>query len=174
MTPYEEHLHRSYATLSAGASNAARQIAEDYSVWAGSLRDFLKHEAARLKVGPTAIRRVLVILGMIAVRSGKGPRYRGTTEQCLPGAIMVTNGKTVQAVYAGTGEIKEYNWQGIIDQANTCHTAVVVTETECAAGVRQVSMEAVSFLVDLPLPWCPITNRFTTTLHCGFMSRRRP
>ena len=63
--------------LSDGASSAARQIAEDYSVWAGSLRDFLKHEAARLKVGPTAIRRVLVILGMIAVRSGKGPRYRG-------------------------------------------------------------------------------------------------
>lgn len=137
MHPYEEHLHRSYPALSDGASSAACQIAEDYSVWPGSLRDFLKHEAARLKVGPTAIRRVLVILGMIAVRSGKGPRYRGATEQCLPGAILVTDGKTVQAACTGTGEIKEYNWQGIIDQATTCHTAVVVTETECAAGVRQ-------------------------------------
>jgi hypothetical protein len=149
--PHEEHLHRAYPTLSDGASSAACQIAEDYSVWAGSLRDFLKHEATRLKVGPTAIRRVLVILGMIAVRSGKGPRYRGATEQCLPGAILVTDGKTVKAVCTGTGEIKDYNWQGIIDQATTCHTAVVVTETECAAGVRQAFDASCALLGRPPL-----------------------
>ena len=135
--PYEEYQPRLYPILADGASNAAREIVEDYSAWAGSLRDFLKYEAARLHLAPTAIRRVLVILGMIAVRSGKGPRYRGATEQCLPGAILVTDGKTVQALCTGSGEIKEYNWQGMIDQATTCHTAVVVTETECAAGVRQ-------------------------------------
>ena len=135
--PYEEHLPRLYPILADGASNAARQIAEDYSVWEGSFRDYLKYEAARLYLAPAAIRRVLVILGMIAVRSGKGPRYRGATEECLPGAILVTDGKTVQAVCTGSGEIKEYNWQGMIDQATTCHTAVVVTDTECAAGVRQ-------------------------------------
>ena len=111
----------------------------------------MKHEAARLRVGPTAIRRVLAILGMIAVRSGKGPRYRGATEQCLPGAILVTDGKTVQAVCTGTGEIKEYNWQGIIDQATTCHTAVVVTETECAQGVRQAFDASCQFLGRPPL-----------------------
>ena len=135
--PYEVHLPLLHPILADGASNAARKIAEDYSVWEGSLRDFLKYEAARVQLGPTAIRRVLVILGMLAVRSGKGPRYRGATEQCLAGAILVTDGKTVQAVCTGTGEIKDYNWQGMIDQATTCHTAVVVTETECAAGIRQ-------------------------------------
>lgn len=148
---HEEHLPRLYPNLADGASSAARKIAEDYSVWEGSLRDFLKYEAARLHLGPTAIRRVLVILGMLAVRSGKGPRYRGATEQCLPGAILVTDGKTVQAVCTGTGEIKEYNWQGMIDQATTCHTAVVVTETECAQGVRQAFDASCKLLGRSPL-----------------------
>jgi hypothetical protein len=144
--PYEEHRPRPRPALADGASIAARLIAEDYAVWEGSLRDFLKYEGARMQLAPTAIRRVLAILGMVAVRSGKGPRYRGSTEQCLPGSILVTDGKTVQVVCTGTGEVNEYNWQGIIDQATTCHTAVVVTETECAAGVRQAFDASCKFI----------------------------
>lgn len=149
--PYEEHLPRPYPSIPGGASNDARRIAEDYSIWEGSLRDFLKYEAARLHLGPTPIRRVLVILGLIAVRTGKGPRYRGATEKCLPGSILVTDGKTVQAVFTGTGEIREYNWQGIIDQATNCHTAVVVTGTESAAAVREAFDESCKFLGRKPL-----------------------
>lgn len=144
--PHEEHPRRIYPSLPGDASNDARRIAEDYSIWEGSLRDFLKYEAARLNLGPTPIRRVLVILGLLAVRSGKGPRYRGATTQCLPGSILVTDGKTVQVVCTGTGEIREYNWQGIIDQATICHTAVVVTGTESAAGVREAFDESCKFL----------------------------
>jgi len=135
--PHVEHQARPIPTIPNDAGNVARLIAEDYSTWEGSLRDFLKYEAACLKLAPAAIRRLLIILGMVAPRSGKGPRYRGTTEKCLPGSILVTDGKTVTAICTGTGEVNEYNWQGIIDQATTCHTAVVVTETECASGVRE-------------------------------------
>ena len=112
---------------------------------------FLKYEAARLHLGPTPIRRVLVILGLISVRSGKGPRYRGAMIKRLPGSILVTDGKTVQAVFTGTGEIRKYNWQGIIDQATICHTAVVVTGTESAAAVREAFDESCKFLGRPPL-----------------------
>ena len=100
--------------------------------------------------GPSQIRK-LVILGLISVRSGKGPRYRGATVKRLPGSILVTDGKTVQAVFTGTREIREYNWQGIIDQATICHTAVVVTETESAAAVREAFDESCKFLGRPPL-----------------------
>lgn len=149
--PYLGHSPRPYPSNTDGASNAARGIAEDYSVWEGSLRDFLKYEPARMHLAPSAIRRVLAILGMIAVRSGKGPRYRGATEQRLPGSILVTDGKVVTAVCTGSGEIVEYNWQGIIDQATICHTAVVVTETECAAGVAEAFDASSRFLGRPPL-----------------------
>ena len=148
--PYEEHRPRPYSFLFGGASNDARQIAEDYSVWEGSLRDFFKYEVARLHLGPTPIRRVMVILGLIPVRSRKGPRYRGATVRCLPGSILVTDGKTVQVVFTGSREIRQYNWQGIIDQATTCHTAVVVTETESADGVRKAFDDSCKFLGRAP------------------------
>ncbi len=149
--PYGEHQARPLPALHDGAGNAARTIVGDYSKWQGSLRDFLKYEAACLNLAPAAIRRVLIILGMVAVRSGKGPRYRGSTEKCLPGSVLVTDGKTVQVICTGTGEVNEYNWQGIIDQATTCHTAVVVTETECAAGVREAFDESCKFIGHPPL-----------------------
>jgi hypothetical protein len=148
--PYEEHRPRHSAMVFAEASTDARHIAEDYSLWEGSLRDFFKYEVPRLHLGPTAIRRVLIILGLLSVRTGKGPRYRGATTRCLPGSILVTDGKTVQAVFTGSGEIRQYNWQGIIDQATTCHTAVVVTETESAAGVRDAFDSSCTFLGRAP------------------------
>lgn len=149
--PYREHQPRPYPANMDGANDTVRRIVDDYSVWQGSLRDFLKYEAARVHLAPGAIRRVLVILVMLAMRPGKGPRYRGATEKCLPGSILVTDGKTVTVVCTGSGEIHEYNWQGIIDQATVCHTAVVVTETECAAGVGKAFEESCKFLGRPPL-----------------------
>jgi transposase InsO family protein len=148
--PYAQYRPKPCAIVSDGASNDARQIAEDYSVWEGSLRDFFKHDAARLRLGPTAIRRVLIILGLLSVRAGKGPRYRGSTTRCRPGSILVTDGKTVTVVFTGSGEIRQYNWQGIIDQATGCHTAVVVTDTESAAGVKEAFDGSCRFLGRAP------------------------
>ncbi|MDP2646452.1 MAG: hypothetical protein Q8P24_16050 [Desulfobacterales bacterium] len=143
--PYKLCPVRQYVTVP-GASEDARRIAEDYSVWEGSLRDFFKYETARLNIGPVAIRRVLVIFGMLPGRSAKRPRYRGATRRCRPGSILVTDGKTVDAVSIASGQVRSYNWQGIVDQATACHTAVVVTDAETAAGVRKAFDRSCHFL----------------------------
>lgn len=133
-------------SIPSDASVVARQIAEDYSTWDGSLRDFFSYESTRLHLGPTPVRRVLVILGLLPLRSAKGPRYRGDLKRCQPGSILVTDGKTVTAICTGSGDVLNYNWQGIIDQATTCHTAVVVTDTESAEGVREAYDQSCKFL----------------------------
>lgn len=148
--PYAPHRAKSYVSVS-GASEDARRIAEDYSEWEGGIRDFFKYETARLNLGPTPIRRVLVIFGLLPLRSAKAPRYRGATQQCQPGSILVTDGKTVHTVFTGTGEVRFYNWQGIVDQATSCHTAVVVTATETAAGVGEAFDMSCEFLGRPPL-----------------------
>lgn len=142
--PYEPHVRRLYGSLSE-ASEDTRMIAEDYSTWGGTLKDFLKYEAARLHLAPAAIRRVLQIFGLLPLRSTKPPRYRGSTERREPGSILVTDGKTVETVSSATGEVRSYNWQGIVDQATTCHTAVVVSDTESAASVRKAFDESCCF-----------------------------
>jgi hypothetical protein len=137
--------------MAEGANGVARSIAEDYAAWEGSLRGFFKYEAARLQLAPNAIRRVLTIFGMIGLRSGKGPRHRGETKRCLPGSVLVTDGKEVTVIGTGTGEITTYNWQGIVDQATACHTAVVVTHTESAAGVVKAFDESCQFIGRAPM-----------------------
>ena len=143
--PYAPHRAKPYVSVS-GASEDARRIADDYSKWEGGIRDFFKYETARLNLGPTPIRRVLVIFGLLPLRSAKAPRYRGATQECQPGSILVTDGKIVHAVFTGTGEIGFYNWQGIVGQATACHTAVVVTATETAAGVGEAFDMSCKFL----------------------------
>lgn len=143
--PFVKQPIRPYFFGTHRVNDLARQIARDYSLWEGSLRDFFKYECPRLNVGPTPVRRLLIITGQLPVRSPKGPRYRDTTTRTLPGSILVTDGKIVTAVFS-SGEIRSYNWQGIIDQTTTCHTAVVVNDTECAEGVREAFDESVRFL----------------------------
>ena len=132
------------------ASEDVRRIVEDYETWQGSIRDFFKYEAARMHMGPTPIRRVLVICGMLPPRSIKSPRYRGSTTKCQPGSILVTDGKEANVRCTGTGEMMAFNWQGIVDQATCCHTAVVITATECAAGVRKAFDDSCTFLGQEP------------------------
>jgi hypothetical protein len=122
--------------LADSATTECRTLVEDYARWEGSLRDFLRYEAQRLRLAPHAIRRVLAITGMIASKSHRAPRYRDSTERQRPGDILVTDGKALQVVSTASGEINHYNWQGIVDQATACHTAAVITESECAQGVQ--------------------------------------
>ena len=143
---YQADRSRPCSSHPSWASDVARQIAEDYSTWEGKLRDFFKYEAVRLHMGPTPIRRVLIIFGLLPVRSIKSPRYRGALQRCLAGSILVTDGKTVTAQCTGSGEVLQYNWQGIVDQATTCHTAVVITDTESAKGVREAFDTSCKFL----------------------------
>lgn len=147
--PYRPHCARPYLRVE-NSSEDARRIAEDYSIWEGSLRDFFKYEARRMNLAPAAIRRVLVIFNMLPAKSAKYPRYRGTTRRCQPGSIVVTDGKTVDVVCTASGQVNSYNWQGIVDQATACHTAVVVTDSESAAGVRKAFDDSCNLVGRVP------------------------
>lgn len=148
--PFTWQENRPTPSVPASASADFRRIVEDYEAWQGSIRDFFKYEAGRMHMGPTPIRRVLVICGMLPPRLIKSPRYRGSTTRCQPGSILVTDGKEVDVQCTGTGEMIAFNWQGIVDQATACHTAVVVTATECAAGVRSAFDDSSIFLGQEP------------------------
>ena len=144
--PFVRQSNKPIPCIPVSASEDVRRIVEDYQAWQGSIRDFFKYEAARMHIEPTAIRRVLVICGMLPPRSSKSPRYRGSTTKCQPGSILVTDGKEVSVQCTGTGEMIAFNWQGIVDQTTACHTAMVITATECAAGVRQAFDDSCAFL----------------------------
>ncbi|MCP3969347.1 MAG: hypothetical protein GY717_03340, partial [Rhodobacteraceae bacterium] len=96
--PYTPQPVRAAPLLADSATAECRTIVEDYARWDGSLREFLSYEAKRLRLAPDAIRRVLAITGMISSKPRKAPRYRGSTERCEPGAILVTDGKEVEVV----------------------------------------------------------------------------
>ena len=144
--PYAPPLRPAVPLLSDSATTECRTIVEDYACWEGSLRDFLCYEAQRLRLAPQAIRRVLAITGMVASKPQRAPRYRGSTERQRPGEILVTDGKELTLVSTTSGEINRYNWQGIVDQATACHTAVVITDNECAEGVLQAYELSCTFL----------------------------
>lgn len=135
----------------ASASEAVRTIVEEYCTWEGSLRDFLKFAAARMRLPPAQIRRVLVICKLLPCKARKAPRYRGSTQRRTPGSILVTDGKGVDVVSTRTGQIRTYNWQAMVDQATACHTARVLTDMECAWGVRAAFEASCRFLGRAPL-----------------------
>ena len=145
-----EHQNRAIPDMPISASADFRRIVDDFATWQGGIRDFFKYETVRMKLGPTPIRKVLVICGMLPVRSAKAPRYRGSTTRCQPGNILVTDGKTVKVQFTASGQERSFNWQGMVDQATACHTAVVVTETECADGVRDAFESSCAFVGRAP------------------------
>lgn len=144
--PYAPVSPRPVPEFGPEASDVARMIIEDYAVWQGSVRDFLHYEPARVNLPPNQIVRVLKISKMISSKKRKSPRYRGSTQKLQPGTILVTDGKGISLHLTESGEMRDYNWQGMVDQATACHTAVVVTETENAQGVVQAYEQSVDFL----------------------------
>jgi len=148
--PYMPPVVQAVPTLARSATEACRTLVQDYARWEGSLRDFLSYEAKRLRLAPAAIRRVLIITGMISSKPHKAPRYRGSTDRQAPGTILVTDGKSVEVVSSASGEISHYNWQAMVDQATACHTAAVITESECAQGVLQAFEQSCDFLGCIP------------------------
>ena len=148
--PYEPVPTRPVPEHGPEASDVARMIIEDYAVWQGSLRDFLHHEPRRVNLPPNQIRRVLEISKMISSKNRKSPRYRGSTQNVQPGTILVTDGKGVSVHLTASGETRDYNWQGMVDQTTACHTAAVVTDTENAQGVVRAYEESIRFLGRTP------------------------
>ncbi len=148
--PYVAFSPRPVPPLGRSVSAEVRQIVEDYAQWEGSQRDFFGYEAARLQLAPTAIRHVLVITGLLPLKGHKGPRYRGSTYVAQPGAVLVTDGKAVAVVSTASGAVSHYNWQAVVDQTTACHTASVVTDTECAQGVQQAFAKSCELLGRCP------------------------
>jgi hypothetical protein len=131
------------------ASETTVSIVRDFEAWDGTTRDFLRVASERYGLTADQVARVLRIVGAIAVRSRLPFRHRGTTERLSPGAMLVTDGKTLDVELTGSGRRTHRNWQGIVDQATGCDTAVVVTEEEGAAAVRRAFEQSVAFLGDV-------------------------
>ncbi len=148
--PYMPIHKRSIPSIDSNISDIARMIIEDYARWQGSLGDFLTQESRRVNVSPNQIRNVLEIMGMISHRKSKSPRYRGSTTKLQPGTILVTDGKEIKVHLTSSREKCAYNWQGIVDQATACHTAVVITETETAKGVHRAWEESAGLMERRP------------------------
>lgn len=128
------------------ASQVTREIAELWHKWVGSPRQFIGHAARTFGIPASAVQRVLQLLGLVSRRRRKPPRYRGTSQPLSPGAMLVTDGKTLDIALTGSGRRTHRNWQGIVDQATGCDTAVVVTDEECASGARRAYDASVTFL----------------------------
>jgi len=135
----------------AAPNELARTITSDFERWSGKVGDFLSDAARRFSVAPGAIRNVLRIAGMLAVDAAKPPRYRGTTLNASPGAIVVTDGKEVTIELTASAERQTVNWQGMVDQATACHLAIVVSKTEDAAAVGEAYRQTHDFLGQAPL-----------------------
>jgi len=148
---YQERQMPGRPVVPESASETTRTILEEHRRWEGSLRDFLQYISARTRLPINQVRRVLVVCNVLSKNSRKGPRYRGSTERRTPGSILVTDGKTVDMVSTKTGVIREYNWQAMMDQTTACHTASVVTDTECAAGVKTAFVASCRFMGKAPL-----------------------
>jgi hypothetical protein len=131
-------------------TDLATRIAEDYRKWEGRIGPYIGHEARKLGVSGNSIRMVLRIVGVLSASEPKSHRYRGSTEKASPGAIIVTDGKTVTVNLRSTAEPCTANWQGVVDQATTCHLATVITPTESAAAVAKAYDGAVEFLGRAP------------------------
>ena len=133
----ESRMGPSETCLPQSASEDCYQIIFDYEQWQGKVRDFICFEVAQLNIARNAIQKVLVISGVLSVKSVKSPRYRGSTEKLSPGSMLVTDGKQVDLFLTGSITNEHYNWQAMIDQTTVCHTASVISKTECAQGVKQ-------------------------------------
>jgi len=128
------------------ASETTASIARDFAAWEGATKDFLRVAGQRYGLAAGQVARVLRIIGAIAVRARQPFRHRGTTERLSPGAMLVTDGKTLDVELTGSGRRTRMNWQGIVDQATGCDTAVVVTDEEGAAAATRAFDESVAFL----------------------------
>ncbi len=130
------------------ASQIVVEVADLFARWQGGVRDFLREARRRFpRLRPGQVIRILRIIGPIpSGRRSTTPRYRGSTETRSPGAILVTDGKTLDIELTGTGTRTTRDWQAIVDQATGCHTGLAIRPHEDARGVREVFSQSLGFL----------------------------
>jgi len=131
------------------ASELTRQVAEFWQVWEGPTRAFIGQAAGRFGLSTAQVARLLRVLGCIAPRRRKPPRYRGETHPLSPGTMLVTDGKQLDVALTGSRRRTHRTWQGIVDQTTGCDTAVVITAEECAAGAARALDRSLELLASV-------------------------
>lgn len=142
----------SEAEIPADASPLVAQIADLFAAWQGSTREFIRAYAQPLGLVPGVIRRVLVLLCLVAPSRPRSlpsaPRYRGSTCKLSPGAVLITDGKQIDVHLTASDTTRRLTWQAMVDQASGANTAVLITEEECAGGVIAAYEASRAFLGD--------------------------
>jgi len=152
------------------AAAIVHDIARDFACWEGDTRDFVNWAKERMDLLPGQIWRVLRILGLIRRyrRSNDRHRYRESTTRLTPGSLLTTDGKTIDFLIIDRGddeqdddelELVKVNWQGTVDHATGCHTAVVVTDSESVNSAGIAYAESVEFLGGVPPLGVLLDNR---------------
>ena len=134
------------ALIPVDAAEIVREIAERFEKWHGSTRDFLSHTAKEIGLKTNQIKRVLCIVGMLAVPKRRTYRYRGSIEKLAPGTMLVTDGKELCIHLTGSHEYIKLNWQAMIDQNTGTDTGFAITSNENANGVAQALESSLYFM----------------------------
>jgi len=136
--------------LPQNASDIVVRIAEMFKAWQGSTRPFLGMASRVLHLLPGQVLRVLVLTCMIRPPRPRpvpgAPRFRGEPTQLSPGAMLVTDGKTIDVELTGSGRHVPRNLQLMADQTTSCVTGVAVHPDECAAGVLEAYRRSLDFM----------------------------
>jgi len=127
-----------------------RDIAELFSKWEGSTRDFLRCAARRFHLPRGAVLRVLRLLGLVSPsrRRGPPPRYRGSTERLAPGSVLASDGKTVRVHLTHSLRDLSFVVHQMVDQATGCRTGSAVAPTENAGSAALAFRRSVTFLAE--------------------------
>ena len=134
------------ALIPVDAAEIVRQIAERFEKWQGSTRDFISRTAQELGLKANQIKRVLYIVGLLALPKRRTYRYRGSTELLAPGTMLVTDGKALGIHLTGSNEHLTMNWQAMIDQNTGTDTGFAITPNENATGIKQALEAALYFM----------------------------
>jgi hypothetical protein len=134
------------ALIPVDAAEIVRQIAERFEKWQGSTRDFISRTAQELGLKANQIKRVLYIVGLLALPKRRTYRYRGSTEKLAPGTMLVTDGKALSIHLTGSHEHLTLNWQAMIDQNTGTDTGFAITPNENAEGIAQALDTALYFM----------------------------
>jgi hypothetical protein len=140
---------RTEVVIPVDASETTRAILKAFREWQGSTRSFLRVAKGRFGHSPNQVARVLRICRAIKPRARRAYRYRHSMHPLSPGAMLVTDGKTLDVELTASRRRINRNWQGILDQTTGCHTALVVTLQETTSAVIRAFAESVAFLGDV-------------------------
>lgn len=119
------------------ASEVVQRLIGLLQSWHGSVREFVPYVSKALAIKAAQVTRTLRILGVIAPRKAKKPKYPGSMEPLQPGSMSVIDGKEVAVHLEGSNRWTKKTVHLIEDQATNTGTGVVVAPTECAAAATE-------------------------------------